>query len=187
AARAVTVTLESKVDGVRYPDQTAMPNIPLQLQARSLGSNFSYLWSPATGLNFTGVRDPVFVYDRQTEYLVSITSPNGCITVDTILVKMIGPVPDSTPYVFVPKAWSPNGDGHNDYLYPLTIHISQINYFRIFDRWGKKMFETTNFSQGWDGKLQGIAQGIDVYIWTFEGISTEGKIFKAAGQAVLLR
>ena len=130
--------------------------------------------------------DPVFTYDQQTEYLVTLTSPEGCITVDTLLVKILAPV-DTSRYVFVPKAWSPNGDGHNDFLYPFTVNIASIKYFRIFNRWGNMVFETNNFGTGWDGKYKGAPQVMDVYIWSFEGVSTNGKIIKREGQAVLLR
>ena len=85
------------------------------------------------------------------------------------------------------KAWSPNGDGHNDFLFPFTVNISSIKYFRIFNRWGAQVFETNNFQQGWDGKLKGVPQGIEVYVWTFEGTSIDGKIVKRTGSAVLLR
>jgi gliding motility-associated-like protein len=93
----------------------------------------------------------------------------------------------NTPYVFVPSAWTPNGDGHNDYLYPLTINITQLKYFRIFNRWGVKVFETNILGEGWDGKLQGKPQPIDVYTWTVEAVSSGGYNYKNSGRSVLLR
>jgi gliding motility-associated-like protein len=181
-SNAVTIQVSPVITGVRYATLTATANVPLQLQARTLGNNYTYQWSPSIGLSFSNIKDPVFNFDKQTEYLIKMTSGLGCITVDTLLVKLI-----NTPYVFVPSAWTPNGDGHNDYLYPLTINITQLKYFRIFNRWGVKVFETNILGEGWDGKLQGKPQPIDVYTWTIEAISSGGYNYKNSGRSVLLR
>ncbi len=81
----------------------------------------------------------------------SITTPSGCSVVDTLLVKMRTEAPIIVSDLFVPKAWTPNGDGHNDKLYPLTLNIVELKYFRIFNRWGQLMFETNVLGFGWDG------------------------------------
>jgi gliding motility-associated-like protein len=178
----IPITVSPAIPGIRYPAVTATPNVALPLQGRSLGSNYSYSWNPPVGLNFSNTQNPVFNYDKKIEYTIKITSPAGCITVDTLLVNLI-----STPYVFVPNAWTPNGDGHNDYLYPLTINISQLKYFRIFNRWGQKVFETNILGQGWDGLFHGKPQSTDVYTWALEAISSDGYNYKLSGRAVLLR
>ncbi|TAL41339.1 MAG: gliding motility-associated C-terminal domain-containing protein, partial [Chitinophagaceae bacterium] len=183
----VTVTIESKIPGIRYPDVTVLTNVPMPLQARNLGAGYSYLWTPSAGLDFLNVKDPVFTYDKKIEYLIFITSATGCVTVDTLLVNIDGPVLGSLPYVFVPKAWTPNGDGHNDKLFPFTLNISAIRYFRIYNRWGQKVFETNVIGQGWDGNFNGVPQGIDVYAWIIEAIGINGEKIKSAGEAVLLR
>jgi len=178
----VIITVTPLIPGIRYPTVTATPNVPLPLQARTIGNNYSYQWIPPVGLNFSDIKSPVFTYDQKIEYTIKITSATGCITVDTLLVNLL-----NTPYVFVPNAWSPNGDGHNDYLFPLTINIRQLNYFRIYNRWGQKVFETNIIGQGWDGMFQGKKQPMDVYTWMVEAISPGGYRFKNTGKAVLLR
>ncbi len=95
--------------------------------------------------------------------------------------------PDIESDLFVPKAWSPNGDGNNDKLYPLTINIKEIFYFRIFNRWGQMVFETNVIGNGWDGVWQGKPMVSDVYTWTVEAIGLDGKYYKRAGNSVLLR
>jgi len=179
---SIKMTVAPNTPGVRYPTVTATPNVALPLQARNLGSNYTYLWNPPIGLNFSNIQNPVFSYDKKTEYTIKIFSPIGCITVDTLLVNLL-----NTPYIFVPNAWTPNGDGHNDYLYPLTINIMQLKYFRIFNRWGQKVFETNIIGKGWDGNFGGKPQPIDVYTWTIEAISSDGYNYKLNGKAVLLR
>ena len=183
---AVIVRIIKNVAGIRYPTVTTNANIPKQLSARNI-SNI-YAWSPPVGLSSPFIKDPVFNYDRETEYLINITMDNGCITVDTVLVKII--VDPTTPLrsdLFVPKAWTPNNDGHNDKLFPLTVNIRELKYFRIFNRWGQLVFETNIIGEGWNGILQGKPAIMDVYTWTVEAIGVDGKYIKKAGNSVLIR
>jgi gliding motility-associated-like protein len=185
---AATVTVLPSGTGIRYPTIRTQVNTTTQLEARDFGSGTSYLWNPPTGLNFSSVRTPIFKYDRDVEYTIRITSPNGCIVVDTLLVV----VPETSPItiksdIFVPKAWSPNKDGHNDKLYPLTINIRELRYFRVFNRWGQLLFETNQIGAGWDGVHRGQAQVMDVYTWTLEAVGEDGVHYKRAGNSVLLR
>jgi gliding motility-associated-like protein len=183
---SLVLSVENNITGVRYPTVTASPNTPQRLLARNPGANYTYTWSPSAGLDFNNVRDPVFTYDKKTEYIITLTSPAGCVTVDTLLVDII--VPQTTgSYLFVPKAWTPNGDGHNDYLYPLAQNIVQLKYFRVFNRWGQLMFETNMTGKGWDGNYNGKPQVMDVYTWTAEAISVTGEIIKRTGVSVLIR
>jgi gliding motility-associated-like protein len=89
--------------------------------------------------------------------------------------------------LFVPKAWTPNNDGHNDRLYPLTVNIRELKYFRIFNRWGQMVFETNAIGIGWDGMFKGQKQVIDVYTWTAEAIGDNGQIIKRSGNSALIR
>ncbi|HEX6171746.1 MAG TPA: T9SS type B sorting domain-containing protein, partial [Chitinophagaceae bacterium] len=182
---AVTVLIHKLIAGIRYPTVTTGPNVPLQLGARNIG--LSYAWIPPVGLSSPFIKDPVFNYDRQTEYLINITRDNGCITVDTILVKIIPRDSVVRSDLFVPKAWTPNRDGHNDKLFPLTVNIRELKYFRIFNRWGQLVFETNVIGQGWDGIFQGKPAVMDVYTWTVEAIGVDGKYIKKAGNSVLIR
>jgi gliding motility-associated-like protein len=182
----VTVSIYKLVAGIRYPTVTTGPNTPTQMSARDIG--LSYVWSPPVGLSSAFIRDPIFNYDRQTEYIINITRDNGCITVDTVLVKII---PDRGAIVrsdiFVPKAWTPNNDGHNDKLFPLTVNIRELKYFRIFNRWGQLVFETNVIGSGWNGIFKGQPAVMDVYTWTVEAIGVDGKHYKKAGNSVLIR
>jgi len=183
---AVTVLIYKLIAGMRYPTVTTGTNVPIQLSARNIG--ISYAWSPPVGLSSPFIKDPVFNYDRQTEYLINITRDNACITVDTILVKIIAsPGPIVRSDLFVPKARTPNNDGHNDKLFPLTVNIRELKYFRVFNRWGQLVFETNVIGLGWDGIFQGKPAVMDVYTWTVEAIGVDGKYIKKAGNSVLIR
>jgi len=139
-------------------------------------------------LNLFDVRDPIFRYDQDVEYTIQIRSDGGCITIDTLLVIMRVQTPAAlNSDIFVPKAWSPNNDGHNDRLFPLTVNIAELKYFRIFNRWGQLVFETNRIGEGWNGIFKGQEQVSDVYTWTLEAVGEDGKYYKRAGNSVLLR
>jgi gliding motility-associated-like protein len=184
----VRVEVVPKIPGIRYPTLNTQANSPLQLAARNLG--IAYSWNPPAGLNFNSIINPVFNYDREVEYTVTITTDNGCPIVDTLLVKINAPPTQGELFyadLFVPKAWTPNNDGHNDRLYPLTVNIRELKYFRIFNRWGQMVFETNAIGIGWDGMFKGQKQVIDVYTWTAEAIGDNGQIIKRSGNSALIR
>jgi gliding motility-associated-like protein len=181
--KTVTVTIETKIPGIRYPDVTVAVNTPIALQARGLQPNSNYQWSPNRGLNNSANRDVIFSFDQKTEFLITITSPAGCVTIDTQLVN----IEITQSGIFVPKAWTPNGDGHNDLLFPLTLNIVKISYFRIFNRWGQLMFETNALNTGWNGIYKGNPQAMEVFTWTVEAVTITGEIIRRSGNSVLIR
>jgi gliding motility-associated-like protein len=127
----------------------------------------------------------MFTHDATTEFTITLSSDNGCKVVDTLLVFVPTTVPGSD--IFVPKAWSPNKDGHNDQLRPLCVNIKELYYFRIFNRWGQLLFETNQIGKGWDGIFNGTEQVQDVYTWTVEALGEDGKKYKRSGNSILLR
>ena len=184
----LNLTVDQTMTDERYPTITTSPNTATQLQARQLGSNFDYLWDPSVGLNSISIYNPIFSYNQNTEYTISIFSDLGCRVVDTLLVQVsgggqTGVVSD----LFVPNAWTPNGDGVNDKLFPLTENVVKLNYFRVFNRWGQLMFETTTIGDGWDGVFNGKPMMMDTYTWTASAVGIDGKTFTRAGNAVLIR
>jgi len=186
---SVTITVLPAQKGVRYPTVRTAPNTNTPLSARTIASGNTYLWNPNVGLNNYQVQNPIFNYNQDTEYTIRIRTNNGCDAVDTLMVVLreLGQAPDIKSNIFVPKAWSPNGDGHNDKLFPLTVNIKELYYFRIFNRWGQLVFETNVIGNGWDGIFKGQPQVSDVYTWTLEAIGQDGKQYKRSGNSVLLR
>jgi len=183
-----TVDVAPTVKGMRYDPVNTFAFVPTPLKARNLGENYTYNWNPVTGLDLPTINDPVFNYDRKMEYTITMTSGEGCITIDTLLVTVQNEGQGGLkPDLFVPKAWTPNGDGNNDILFPFLIKIKELTYFRIFNRWGQLMYETHEFGKGWDGKLNGTPQVSDVYTWTVEAVGVDGSIIKRSGNSILLR
>lgn len=166
--------------GVRYRTIEALINSNTLLEAR-LGAT-TYLWSPSTGLNNPNIQSPIFNHNAQIEYLIKLNFPGNCSTVDTLLVRVQRAI-----NIEVPKAFSPNGDNHNDYLEIFLIGIKELRFFRVFNRWGQLLFETNNISQLWDGTYKGKKQPADTYVWIAEGIDVNGKSVIRRGQTILLR
>jgi gliding motility-associated-like protein len=185
----VTVKVNKATPGVTYPSVSTAPNTSLQLNARDLGIGYTYQWYPPAGINFDDIKNPTFNYNQQTKYTITLTPPDGnCPTVDTLLVTISDRIPGGcVSKIDVPNAWSPNGDGHNDKLYPLTICMKELKYFRVYDRWGQLMFETHTLGQGWDGTFKGQPQVMDVYTWIVEAEGLDGVHYKQAGNSILMR
>jgi len=91
-------------------------------------------------------------------------------------------------YIAVPGAFTPNGDGLNDYLYPLNAFKATDLLFRVYNRYGQLVFETRDWSRRWDGKLGGKPQGTGTYVWTLQYTDSEtGKKVSQKGTSVLIR
>jgi gliding motility-associated-like protein len=186
---STTVNIIPSPPSIRYGEVVTSVNVPTQLKARTLGNNYAYKWTPAIGLNKSDIVNPVFNYGQRMDYLIYINDASGCLIVDTQTVKVIARTQvNEPPNLWVPTAWSPhNKDGHNDLLYPFTVNIVELRYFRVFNRWGELVFETRELGKGWDGIYKGVPQVMDTYTWTVEAVGNDGTVFKKAGNAMLLR
>src|SRR5690606_16448342 len=159
------LNVTNSLPGQRYTTVVTAPNVSVQLTARDLGPGSTYDWNPRFGLNNYSIQNPIFTYDRELELTVAITPVSGCGVVDTVLVRVLDNVPPDQSGLFVPKAWTPNGDGHNDKLFPIPVNIRELKYFRVFNRWGQLVFETNVLREGWDGIFKGQPQVQDTYTW----------------------
>lgn len=179
------VYVYTPTQAIRYPTINAKPNVPQQLTARTFSSNDNYLWSPSFGLSNYFIKNPIFKYDKSVEYLIRINSGTGCSVVDTVYVK-VTPVSNQIE-IFVPAAFSPNGDGHNDVLTPILSNIKELKYFKIFNRWGQLLFQTNIPGKGWDGRFKELPQDPNIFSWFAEGIGNDGNIVTKKGITTLIR
>ena len=158
---------------------------PIQLKARTFeGINYAYDWQPSWGLNFYRINNPVFTYNQTQSYYIKMTSPAGCITVDTIKVLVFD---SALVNIFVPKTFTPNGDGVNDVLYPYTAGMKSLTYLKIFNKFGKQVYETRTTAEGWNGISFGRQQPMDAYLWIAEGIDINGNKVQQTGSVLLMR
>jgi gliding motility-associated-like protein len=178
AVRTLTVDVPRRP--LRYPAVNAVSNRDLPLEARGFGA--VYAWTPSAGLSRSDTSKPVFRSDREQDYRIRIETVTGCVTVDSLLVRMF---PSSE--VYVPRAFSPNGDGHNDLLEVFLVGIREVKYFRVFNRWGQLVYETSGRLQYWDGQIRGVRQPADSYVWLADCVTEEGVRIVRRGQVVLIR
>ena len=90
--------------------------------------------------------------------------------------------------IWVASAFTPNGDGLNDFVYARLIGLPQMNYFKIFDRWGKMIFETTNLNQGWDGTdMNGQKLNGGVYVYVCEAVCWYRQTIVKTGNVTLIK
>ena len=90
--------------------------------------------------------------------------------------------------IAVPNAFTPNGDGLNDFLYPLNAFSTTDLEFQVFNRFGQMVFETRDWTRKWDGTVSGMAQPVGTYVWILrytDGLSGQ-KVF-LRGTSVLIR
>lgn len=91
-------------------------------------------------------------------------------------------------YIAIPKAFTPNNDGLNDYLYPTNAYKAKNLRFMVYNRGGQKIFETTNWTNKWDGTFKGQPQDPGTYVWTLVYTHKEtGQYYNLKGTTVLIR
>ncbi|WP_421797368.1 PKD domain-containing protein [Haliscomenobacter sp.] len=144
----------------------------------------TYSWSPATGLNTTTGSTVIASPTDTTEYTVKVTS-NGCMAELKITINVSGPY-CVEPYIFVPTAFTPNGDGVNDVLYVRGRGIDRMTFI-IYNRWGQKMFETSDPRVGWDGTFRGKKLPADVYGFYLLANCIDGTTYRKQGNVTLIR
>jgi gliding motility-associated-like protein len=180
ATKVITIFPSPVADFSWFPNPP-QPNTPNSFTNLSVGAT-EYLWDFGDGTSDT-VKNPVHVYDKDGTYNVCLTVTNqyGCI--DTTCKPVRGIV---IPLVDVPTGFSPNGDGKNDVVYVKGYGIEKM-LFRIYNRWGEKVFESTRKQDGWNGFYKGTLQEMDVFAYTLDVTFFDGsKAFKK-GNITLLK
>jgi gliding motility-associated-like protein len=147
-----------------------------------------FTWSPATGLSSTIIANPIAtlnasMVDESITYIVRATNSIGCYGEDAVTVRVFKTGPD----IFVPNAFTPNGDGHNDVIRPILVGIRQLNFFRIYNRWGQLVFQTSESEKGWDGKIGGQVQASNNYVYFVQAIDYTGRTITRKGSIALIQ
>lgn len=174
------VVIEAPAPGIRYPDKEAVFNYAEQLQARQIGN--TVLWTPAISLSNRFSYMPTFKGLNSQLYTIQLKTPSGCVTVDTQLVKTRKKIE-----IYVPNAFTPGSNGLNDYLRPVLMGFVKVNYFRVYNRWGKMLFQMQSDQPGWDGKVNGQFVDPQTYVWMIEAVDVDGIVHKKQGTTVLIR
>jgi gliding motility-associated-like protein len=121
-----------------------------------------------------------------TLYVVTAVDNFGCISSDSVFISVNEFCNEDV--VFVPTGFTPNGDGANDMLYARMFGAKELILFRVFDRWGKLLFETNNPNIGWDGTNRDNEKLITgVYVYVVEAVCYNGEKLIKKGNITLLK
>lgn len=145
----------------------------------------SYIWYPPEGLSNDKIPDPVATPAITTTYYLMIQDQYGCEYYDSVNIVVIDVFCDE-PYIFVPNAFSPNGDNSNDILYVRGNVIDKM-YIAIYDRWGEKVFESERQDIGWDGTYKGEECQPGVFVYYLDITCYGKKTFSKKGNITLIR
>ncbi|MEP6713638.1 MAG: gliding motility-associated C-terminal domain-containing protein, partial [Ferruginibacter sp.] len=161
-------------------DTSVVLGQPLQLTGT--GST-NYLWSPDRWLSATEIFNPIAIPQDNIEYALRVFDAQGCFGLDTINVRLFKVAPD----LYVPTAFSPDGDGTNDIFRPIALGIKSLESFRVYNRWGQLVYSTSQIGQGWNGKFSGADQPSGTFVWYAEATDYLNKKIKKKGSVVLIR
>lgn len=150
-------------------------------------SNTSYTWTPANILNNPTIYNPTStpLVPSIITYEVLIADSNGCENRDSIRL-VVKDLSCTEPELFIPNAFTPNQDGSNDILFVRGSTIKEL-LFRIYDRWGEKVFETTNPKTGWDGTYKGKPAQAGVYDYYVEATCYNNEKFFKKGNVTVIK
>jgi gliding motility-associated-like protein len=160
-------------------DTIASVGQPLQLNANGAKD---YEWQPGTRLNNAATSNPVALLNNDQTYILKGTTAEGCIGYDTLNIKVF-----KLADIFVPTAFTPNGDGKNDFLYPICAGIKTLEHFTVFNRWGEVVFTTKKMGDKWNGIFKSSVPGTTTFVWMVKGISYDGRIIERKGTTTLIK
>lgn len=162
------------------PDQSIMPG-----ESVFLSTDFpadSYQWEPSSWLSATTIRNPVATPLEDITYKLTALNNEGCKGEDSIRIKVI-----QYQDIFVPTAFTPNDDGKNDVIRPFYSGTIQLKDFSVYNRWGQRVFSTSQRNVGWNGQIDRLLQKSGVYAWTIIAIDKSGNFIERKGTFVLIR
>ena len=169
-----------------YPQPDVTTEIRPEFQFFNISDNYvSSYWIFGDGDSSIYTGNPIHTFPGKGVYNVALVviSNHGCL--DTLIVP-VNIIDEFSLYV--PTAFSPDGDGSNEFFKPYGSGIAETNYyFIVFDRWGMKVFETKDYNQTWDGKTSGEKAKTGIYTWVlfYKDLIGNGKT--SAGTVTLLR
>ncbi|MFI5221913.1 MAG: gliding motility-associated C-terminal domain-containing protein, partial [Bacteroidia bacterium] len=166
----------TSLPSLRLPPDTVICFDDIEKVILDAGKFKSYFWYP------TGETTETIGATVARQYVVVVTDTNNCINKDTTLVEE-----KCGSKIYIPNAFTPNGDGINDVFY---VHSRSLETFeiQIYDRWGEKIFSSTDITKGWDGTFQNLPCMNETYVWLIKyKIKGTNNTQSANGMVMLLR
>jgi len=169
---------------------SASPNVIFAGTSTTLSvtGGTTYVWSPSTGLSCITCASPVASPNNTTGYCVTATDGNGCT--DNACVTVLVEIDcANSGELFIPNAFSPNGDGENDFIQAYYGNLQCIETFKlvIYNRWGQKVFQSTDPLFTWDGNYKNSTEGSAAFAYYIEAILINGEEIIKKGNVSLFR
>lgn len=185
---AITIAVHNLPTVSAGPDVEIQGGAPYQLTATGSSDVTAWLWSPGDKLSCTACASPMATPKMETLYVVKVSNDRGCVAYDSVLVKLQCAMAN----VYIPDAFTPNGDGRNDVFYISGSGVKIIRYLRIYDRWGGLMFQKTSLgiddrASAWDGRVNGQPVATGSYVYLAELECSSGEKFIRKGTVTLVR
>jgi len=186
----LTVTVTVEIDG--KDTICAGQSTILKATAGGNAGMYTYSWLPAGSLTGADTAEPVAMPTATQTYTVTVTGDGVCSATASVTVHFME-TQCAEPYIFVPKAFTPNNDGNNDFFRVRgtdQVGIRRI-YFIVYNRWGEEVYKTEQpIHQGWDGTFRGKEATPDAYGWYLEVDCEDGDNvirYKNKGNVTLLK
>jgi gliding motility-associated-like protein len=180
---SATVTNSNGPTALAGSTATIVQGNTIQLTA---SGGVSYSWSPATGLSNATIANPNATPSVTTTYCVFVTDASGCS--DSACVTITVEAPCVNTY-YIPNAFSPNNDAENDFLQVFFQDVACVKEYKlaVYDRWGEKVFETTDPAMKWDGIYNNKIMGGQVLAYYLHLLFKDGTVVDKQGNISLVK
>jgi gliding motility-associated-like protein len=175
----VAVIKDTPVVYISPADTIIARGMQVQLNSMIVGNTVSYQWNPGHKLtNPLSLNPQTSILNENTSYSLTVSDDKGCKATANAVIK-IG------TGLYMPNAFTPNNDGVNDVFRIPPNAILDLKEFSIYDRWGNKIFTTTNKNAGWNGTLNGKKQNTATYVYYIKCI-VDHKYISIKGSFILI-
>lgn len=149
----------------------------------AVGDSGWYQWSPSDLVDCVDCISTTTSPGKTTQYNIEVTNEFGCRATDSVTIFVIC----NNTVVFIPNAFTPNNDGKNDIFRIRSNGLESLKFFRVYDRWGALIFETSDLNEGWDGTFKNGLVRPDVFIYHIEAVCTTGDVVSLHGNVTVIR
>ncbi|HEY5367809.1 MAG TPA: gliding motility-associated C-terminal domain-containing protein [Hanamia sp.] len=160
ASDSVSIVVNENPSSDAGPDKVIIKGQSTTLNGMAAGTDVTYLWTPDVNITGANSLSPEVNPTSSQEYTLNVYSNKGCVTAkDNVLVKVY-------EQLFVPDAFTPNGDGINDTWVIETLEAYAGADVKVYNRYGQKIFDNNGKSIWWDGTFKGnpLSSGAYVYV-----------------------
>ncbi|MGB1205410.1 MAG: PKD domain-containing protein [Chitinophagales bacterium] len=171
---------------LQLPEVDAGENMTLNVgetaELNGLGTNILE-WSPTNGLSDANIANPIASPLESVIYTLYTTDSFGCKNSDTMSIEV-------TRFfdAILPNAFSPNDDNINDVFSIFAQRgLKELQHFSVYNRWGKPVFETKDFAEGWNGQLKGLDLEVGVYVYHIKATTFLDTEYEKKGNVTLIR